>query len=48
MTTNAYEGLPVQPGDLIAGKYRVEKILGAGAMGWWSLHAMSSSRSCGR
>ena len=26
-------GLPVQVGDVLAGKYRVERVLGAGAMG---------------
>jgi serine/threonine-protein kinase len=27
------DGAPVQPGDILAGKYRVEKVLGTGAMG---------------
>src|SRR5262245_2324734 len=26
-------GLPVQPGDLVAGKYRLEHVIGAGGMG---------------
>jgi serine/threonine-protein kinase len=30
---NAAEDVPTRPGDILAGKYRVEKVLGAGAMG---------------
>ena len=37
---------PVKPGDVLAGKYRVERVLGAGAMGVVVPPARCSSASC--
>lgn len=33
---------PIQPGDVVAGKYRFERLLGEGAQGWvWQAHNLS-------
>jgi phosphate transport system substrate-binding protein len=30
----SYPGIPVRPGDLVAGKYRIESVIGSGGMGF--------------
>ncbi len=30
------------PGDVLAGKYRVERVIGAGGWAWWSRRGTSS------
>ena len=42
------EGPHLKQGDMLAGKFRVERVLGAEAWGWWSRPRTSTSRTAWR